>query len=277
MKLSLTSWSLRACSLEEAAAVSNALGIGALDVGYFYAPALDRAALLSDPAAAAARMRDLPVRIPNLYHLFGDSLSDRNLADPSALAENLRDFRKAAEFCRLAEIPTAFVLPGVVNPGQSRRDALSQSGKALGELAKIAADSGVTLTFEPHVHSFAESPAIVLELLERAPGARLTLDYAHFVCLGWRQDEIDPLAAHAAHVHLRQARPGALQAKGGEGAINMEAQFAALRDAGYDGALSLEFVHQDYMATLYDDVLTETVAMRNRFRAWAGGAKGGGR
>ena len=64
-----------------------------------------------------------------------------------------------------------------------------------------------------------------------------------------------------------------LQTKGGEGVINMEAQFAALRDAGYDGALALEFVHQDYMATLYDDVLTETVAMRDRFRAWATGEK----
>ena len=273
MKLSLASWSLRACSLDEAAAVSNALGIGALDLGYFYAPALDRAALLADPAAMAARIRKLPVKVPNLYHLFGDSLSDRNLADPSALAQNLRDFRQAAEFCKLAKIPTVFVLPGVVNPGQSRRAALAQSAKALGELAKIAADAETTLTFEPHVHSFAESPDIVLELLERAPGARLTLDYAHFVCLGWRQDEIDPLAAHAAHAHLRQARPGALQTKGGEGVINMEAQFAALRDAGYDGALALEFVHQDYMATLYDDVLTETVAMRDRFRAWAKGGK----
>ena len=271
MNLSLTSWSLRACTLNEAAAISNALGIGALDLGYFYAPALDRAELLADPAGVAARVRELPVAVPNLYHLFGDSLSDRNLADPAALSQNLRDFARAAEFCKAANIHTVFVLPGVVNPGQSRRDALAQSATALGELQKIAADSGITLTFEPHVHSFAESPGIVLELLERAPGVRLTLDYAHFACLGWRQDEIDPLAAHAAHVHLRQARPGALQAKGGEGVINMEAQFATLRDAGYDGALSLEFVHQDYMATLYDDVLTETVAMRDKFRAWAKG------
>jgi len=289
MKLSLTSWSLRACTLDEAAAISNAIGVGALDLGYFFAPALDRAALLADPAAVAARVRELPVAVPNFYHLFGDSLLDRNLANPAALQQNLQDFRQVAKFCELAKIPTIFVVPGVVNPGQSRRDALGYSAKALAELQKIADDAGVVLTFEPHVHSITESPGTVLELLERVPGLKLTLDYAHFICMGWRQEEIDPLAAHAAHVHLRQARPGALQTKsgevatggsgnspglkqGGEGVINMEAHFGTLRDAGYAGALALEFVHMDYMDILYDDVLTETISMRDRFRVWAGQA-----
>jgi sugar phosphate isomerase/epimerase len=68
---------------------------------------------------------------------------------------------------------------------------------------------------------------------------------------------------------LRQARPGVLQAKSNEGAINMNAMFGTLRDAGYQGALSLEYVHQDYMATRYDDVLTETISLRDQFRNWS--------
>lgn len=59
-------------------------------------------ALVEKPMTAAA-VRAPPVKVPNLYHLFGDSLSHRNLADPAALADNLRDFRRAAEFCRLAD------------------------------------------------------------------------------------------------------------------------------------------------------------------------------
>ncbi|MGH6644871.1 MAG: sugar phosphate isomerase/epimerase family protein, partial [Bradyrhizobium sp.] len=81
MKLSLTSWSLRACSLDEAAGIAKILGIGALDLGYFYGPALDKAALLADPEGAAERVGRLGVDLPNLYHLFGDSLAARNLAD----------------------------------------------------------------------------------------------------------------------------------------------------------------------------------------------------
>jgi sugar phosphate isomerase/epimerase len=81
---------------------------------------------------------------------------------------------------------------------------------------------------------------------------------------------VDPLAAHAAHVHLRQARPGALQAKFAQGSINFPALLGTLRDAGYAGALALEAVHQDYMGTLHDDVLTETVLMRDAVRTWLG-------
>ncbi len=91
MKLSLASWSLRALTLDEAAAVSKAIGIGALDLGYFYRPALDKAALLADPQRAAERVRKLGLDLPNLYHLFGSSLSDRNLRRPRiALAKRGR-------------------------------------------------------------------------------------------------------------------------------------------------------------------------------------------
>lgn len=48
----------------------------------------------------------------------------------------------------------------------------------------------------------------------------------------------------------------------------MEAMLGTLRDAGYAGWLALEYVHQDYMGTLHDDVLTETVRLRDRVRAW---------
>jgi hypothetical protein len=34
--------------------------------------------------------------------------------------------------------------------------------------------------------------------------------------------------------------------------------------------MSLEYVHQDYMATRYDDVLTETISLRDQFRSWVG-------
>jgi len=274
MRLSLTSWSLRACSLTEAVGIANVLGIGALDLGYFYGPALSRDAILADPDGEADKVRDLGITVPCFYHLFGDSLSVRNMADPSQHQGNGSDFRVICRFMERAGIPTVFVLPGVVNPGQSRAEALAASATGLAELVRIGADRDIAVTIEPHVHSYLESPSLVLDLLERVPGLKLTLDYAHFACLGYRQGEIDVLAPHAAHVHLRQARPGALQTKGAEGTINMEAQFGTLRDAGFDGYLALEYVHQDYMATVYDDVLTETIGLRDQFRAWSWAATG---
>jgi sugar phosphate isomerase/epimerase len=270
MRLGLTSWSLRACSTAEAVDIAHTLGFAGLDLGYFYGPALSKARILADPEGEAQQVKALGIVVPNFYHLFGDSLVDRNLADARNLERNAEEFAKVVRFCAAAGIGSVFVLPGVCNPGQGRAQALAASAASLATLLPIAQGAGVTLTIEPHVHSYLESPALVLDLLARVPGLKLTLDYAHFVCLGHTQDAIDVLAPHAAHVHVRQARPGALQTKLSQGTINMQAMLATLRDAGYAGWLSVEWVHQDYMDTLYDDVLTETIACRDLLRAWLG-------
>ena len=269
MRLSLAAWSFPSLTLQECAALSKALGIGALDVGLFHRSALSKAEVLGDPAAAAARIRALGVEVPNYYHLFGDGLAGQNLALPGSVVQNVADLSRVMEFADLAGIGSVFVLPGIVNPGQSRDQAAGAAIDSLRALIDVASHHTAQLCIEPHVHSFAESPAMVRRLVD-ATGIGLALDYAHFACLGYRQEEVDPLARHAVHVHLRQARMGVLQAKFAQGTLNFPAMFATLRDAGYQGWLALEAVHQDYMATLNDDVVTETVALRDCFRAWKG-------
>jgi len=167
-------------------------------------------------------------------------------------------------------LAVVFVLPGVVNPGQGRKEALARSAESLKRLVGVAAGAGITLTIEPHVHSYLESPTLTLELLDKVPGLKLTLDYAHFVCLGYRQEEIDVLAPHAGHVHLRQTKTGELQTKLAKGTINLPAELATLKAAGFAGTVALEYTHQDYMDSLYDDILTETIRLRDLVRAWEG-------
>ena len=268
MKLSLTSWSLPACSLQEAAGISQVLGINALDIGYFYGPALDKAKLLAEPERVADEVKALGIELPCLYHLFGTTLGDRNLADPRHIEANDADLKQAVRFCKRAGVGVIFVLPGVINPGQGRKEALAESAKSLRRLLPIAAEAGITLTVEPHVHSWCETPDLTLELLAAVPGLKLALDYGHFVCLGYRQEEIDVLAPHAGHVHLRQAKSGELQTKLAKGTINIGAELATLKAAGYDGHVALEYTHQDYMDSLFDDILTETIQLRDLVRAW---------
>jgi sugar phosphate isomerase/epimerase len=268
-QLSITSWSFPACTLSEAATIGKALGIGALDLGYFYRPALDRSAILANPEAAARNVLSHGIAVPSFYHLFGASIADRNLADAKSLDRNAADFRAVVRFCSAANIPTIFVLPGITNPGQGKADALGASAHSLSILVDIAQAQNLILTIEPHVHSYLDSPALVLELLQLVPKLRLTLDYAHFVCLGFTQPEIDVLAPYAAHIHLRQARPGYLQAKLEQGVIDFAALLGLLQSLGYQGALAIEYVHQAYMNTLYDDVLTETIAMRDLVLKWS--------
>ena len=269
MRLSLTSWSFPSCTLQECAGIARALGIGGLDVGLFYRSGLDKALILSDPAAAAAQLAGLGVAIPNYYHLFGDGLAGHNLALPGSTAQNVADLARVMAFADAAGIGSVFILPGIINPGQSRDDAARVATDSLRALIEVASHHKARLCIEAHVHSWAESPDLVRRLVEDT-GIGLALDYAHFACLGYRQAEVDPLAPHAVHVHLRQARMGALQAKFAQGTLNFPAMFGTLRQAGYTGWLALEAVHQDYMATLTEDVITETLAMRDCFNDWRG-------
>ena len=137
--------------------------------------------------------------------------------------------------------PRCSSCPGVINGAQSRAQALAETVESLKPLLDAAATTGVTVCVEPHVHSYLESPAITAEMCERAPGVKLALDYAHFAVSGYRQEEIDVLARWLGHVHLRQARPGALQAKLDQGTLNFPAHVRDLRDAGFDGWLAAEY------------------------------------
>ncbi len=262
-RLSLTSWSLPRCTLAEAAAIGRAIGIAKLDLGLLHGPALPKARLLEAPLSAVLQVRQLRIDSPNLYWLFGDGLADRHLADPEARAANEADFRQVLVFAKALQIGTIFVLPGVCGTGLSREQALANAAVSLRPLVAMAEDAGITLTVEPHVGAAIESPGLALALLDAVPGLKLTLDYAHFTCLGYPQEAIDVLAPHAAHVHLRQARPGALQAKLEHGTLNVAAMLATLAESGYSGSLAIEYVHQDYMDTLHDDVLSETIKMRD--------------
>jgi sugar phosphate isomerase/epimerase len=259
MRVTVTSWSFPACTLTEARGVSEALGFRAMDVGLLHGAALDRQRIVAAPEAAAAGLGGLTVS--NLYWLFGRDIAENALSDPAARARNTAEFDAVCRFAKAAGSPTVFVLPGISGPG-----AFDASAAGMRDLVAVAGRHGVTLTVEPHVGGLLDSPGATLRMLDQVPGLKLALDYAHFVCMGFRQGEIDVLAPHAGHVHLRQARPGALQAKWGEGVLDFTAMIGVLRDAGYGGWLAVEYVHQSYMNTLSDDVLTETVRLRDHLR-----------
>lgn len=270
MQLSVTAWSFPMLNLDEVGALAGATGFDAIDIGYFYRSALDRARVLAEPEAYGREIAaKLPLRVANVYHLFGTDTVERNLALPETRARNIEDFRQVVRFCAAVGAPTVFILPGMLNGSQSRRQALDETVDSLKPMVALGAEAGITVCVEPHVHSYLETPALAAEMCERAAGARLALDYAHFAVMGYRQQEIDALAPHAGHVHLRQARPGALQTRLEEGTLNFPAIFATLREAGFAGHVSCEYVHQDYFGTLHEDVITETIKMRDLFRAWA--------
>jgi sugar phosphate isomerase/epimerase len=271
MKLSVASWSFPHLTLQEATSVASAIGLDAIDVGYFFEPSLDKERMLTEPKRYGAELASsLPLPIANLFHLFGEDLMDRNLSG-QANTQNMNDLQSAIAFAKAADVPSVFVLPGMINPGQSRDDAVKTSAEALKPMVEAGVAAGVEILVEPHTGSILNSPAKTREFVEMVPGLKIVLDPSHFVAMGFRQEEIDPLSDIAGHVHLRQARPGLIQTKMEEGIVGFPGFFGALRDVGYDGWLASEYEHELGTPSQYDDVLSETVKMRDCLRSWLGG------
>jgi sugar phosphate isomerase/epimerase len=268
VRLSVTTWSFPACDLPESVAIAAALGFDAIDLGYIHRPAIDKRRVVVDAERYGAEMGALGLPVTCLFHRFGHSRTARNLADASSREANLRDFRAVLRFCTAAGVPLVMLLPGMVNDGQTRDAAIAVAANQLRAMVDLAAGANIIVAIEPHVGAATDAPEAVIEIVTEVPGLRLVLDPAHFICEGFSQASLEPLLPHAAHIHLRQARPGVLQTPLDNGTIDFGALLSGLRAVGYDGAVAVEYVHQDWMGTLHEDVLTETVRMRDLVREW---------
>jgi sugar phosphate isomerase/epimerase len=264
MKLTITSWSFPRCTLEEAAGIAKALGFEAMDASAFPGGHLDHAGILKGSADNVTRVKRLGLTLSNIYYTFGKGFVDRALNTPNKKIRrrNREDFKRVIDFCVATECPSVMMLPGIVHAGKTRQESIELVIEAMRELLAIAHPAGVEIAIEPHVMSVLESPADTAHVVQHT-GAKLALDYSHFITLGYTQAATDPLCAFAAHVHLRQGKPGFLQTRLEHGTLNFGAMIDTLRQAGYDGYLAVEPVHQDYLQTDNVDVISEAIKLRD--------------
>jgi sugar phosphate isomerase/epimerase len=270
MKTCLAIQSLRSCTLEEAAGITCALGFDAMDLDGVMDTTLKRELILTGARSEVQRVKDLGLIIPNIHWTFapGNLYPVINDPDSKVRSENKEQIKRLVDFCQSAGILSILVLPGMLLPGQSASEGRSISAEVLNEYAEISQQAGIQLYFEPHVKSSFESPKMAAWLAQQVPGARIALDYAHFVCQGYTQLDVDILIPYAGHVHLRQAKSGLLQTKLEDGTINFALVMDELKNSGYSGYWCIEYVHQDYIGADNVDVLSETVKMRDFLRTF---------
>lgn len=263
MQTTVTSWSFPQLTLKEIVGLAKVLNLGGVDLGYFYKSAINRQAIIEEPEQYAQELKTYNHQFPCLYHLFGEDLYQNNIADLTALDNNIANIKQVITFCNTLGIGQIMLLPGMIMPGKTREQSLNDAIITLNKLVPLIVDAGLKVSVEPHIHGLLESVDLAKQMVKQVPNLGLTLDYAHLICLGFTQQEIDTIAPLASHIHLRQARPGKLQEKMALGTINFNALLSLLNHIGYQGYVAYEYVHQDYMNTLSEDVLTETILMRD--------------
>ena len=244
------------------------LGLSAVDVCVFPAAHTHPDAVRADPAAVAdataKRLDSLDLGVSDVFLILAEeSFEERaiNHPDRDVRAQSLTYFERALDFARWLGSPGITVLPGM--PFGAPAASLELAAAELQRRAQLAGEAGLTLAFEPHYESIAETPGRTLELLDRAPDVRLALDYSHFVYQGIAQAEVDVLIPHARHVHLRQAATGSMQRPARYGAIDFALLVQRLDTAGYEGFLCLEYQWEEWLDCNEVDCISETAELRD--------------
>jgi|tagenome__1003787_1003787.scaffolds.fasta_scaffold20921446_2 sugar phosphate isomerase/epimerase len=184
-------------------------------------------------------------------------------------------FRDMLELTVRMGAPGLTMVPGLDFPGESHEESLARAAEELARRADEARAAGVRFSIEPHVGSVCGTPEDVARLVELAPGLELTLDYTHYVSQGFADADVEPLVAHARHFHARGGAPGRVQCALKDSTIDYGRAVDALSEAGYDGALAVEYVWIDWERCNECDNVSETIILRDRLldalagRAWA--------
>jgi sugar phosphate isomerase/epimerase len=191
-----------------------------------------------------------------------------NHPDESERERSRALFRDMLELAVRAGAPGMTMLPGIDWPAETHEDSFARSVEELSWRAEQARAAGVRFSIEPHFGSVVQRPEEAACLCRETQGiVELTLDYSHFVYQGYEESAIEPLVAHARHLHARGSRHGRMQAALAGSTVDFERMVSALRDAGYGGDIGLEYLWIDWEGMNECDTVSETILLRDRLRA----------
>jgi sugar phosphate isomerase/epimerase len=248
----------------ERIAMVRLLGFDLVDVALFLA---DGAELVADPGGVAAALRvsltEHALESEDLFLAVGATVEEiaPNQRDHAARKIRRSEFAAAARVAAELGIRGVTVLPGVTwaeDPAAGWAVCVEELAWRVEEGAAV----GVDVRIEPHAGSIAPVPELTARLCDDVPGLRLTLDLSHFELQSVTLDRMLTLAPHAGHLHVRAAKPGAIQVRWRDNETDFAALVAALRSADYGGAYCVEYVPMQKWRCDELDVVTETLATR---------------
>jgi sugar phosphate isomerase/epimerase len=245
------------------------LGFELVDVALFLS---DGAGLVADPAGIAASLRaplaEHGLASEDLFLAVGETVEDiaPNQRDQSMREQRRREFSAAVRVAAELGIRGVTVLPGVTwaeDPGASWAVCVEELAWRVEEGTAL----GVEVRIEPHAGSIAALPELTARLCGDVSGLRLTLDLSHFELQSVTLDRMLTLVPFTGHLHVRAARPGAIQVRWKDNETDFAALVGALRSDDYRGAYCVEYVPMPKWRCDEMDVVTEALATRDALLA----------
>lgn len=158
------------------------------------------------------------------------------------------------------QIAIAAIQPRLPDRHRPYADVLADCAATLREQIAMGQAAGVTFALELHINSPFETLEQARLLLDHLPELPLVYDPTHFVMQGIDIRQTAWLMQHARHVHLRDADRDQMQVPFGSGAVDFDWVLGALKDQGYDGHFSIEYLETDAFDVMESAVrLYETI------------------
>ena len=187
---------------------------------------------------------DAKVRIHSVMNMahWDNPLSS---SDPAMVEKSLAGMRTSLHNAKLWGAEAVLLVPAVVNPEVTYREAWTRSQQQIRKLIPLAEELKVIIAIEEVWNKFLLSPLEMPRYVDefQSPWVKAYFDVGNVVLYGYPQDWIHSLGKRIAKVHLKdfkRLKDGYRWVNLGEGDIDWSAVRQAFADVGYTGYVTTE-------------------------------------
>ena len=202
-------------------------------------------------AAVAAEIKEASAKTGLLIHSVMNADHWRfplSSADPEVVNKSVAGMETSLRNAKLWGADAVLLVPGVVNPETSYKDAWTRSQKVIRErILPLAQEQKVVIGMEEVWNKFLLSPLEMARYVDEfaSPWVKAYLDVGNMLFYGYPQDWIRTLGSRIVRVHVKDFKLD--RGKGqfswtnlGEGDVDWPAVRTALADAKYEGWVTAE-------------------------------------
>ena len=166
-------------------------------------------------------------------------------ADPAVVAESMKGMETSLKNAQLWGADTVLLVPAVVNPQTSYKDAWTRSQVQIRKLIPMAEKMKVVIGIEEVWNKFLLSPLEMARYVDefKSPWVRAYVDVGNIVFYGYPQDWIRTLNKRICKLHFKDFRFKNMKTDFvnlREGDIDWKEVYKALAEVGYKGSATVE-------------------------------------
>lgn len=171
-------------------------------------------------------------------------------SDPAVVETSLAGMRTSLQNAKLWGSDAVLLVPAVVNPQTTYREAWTRSQKEIRKLLPLAEELKVVIALEEVWNKFLLSPLEMASYIGefQSPWIKAWFDVGNVVLYGYPQDWIRTLGKSIVKVHLKDFKrreDGYAWVNLGDGDVDWAAVRQAFADVGYSGSVIAELKSGD--------------------------------